>query len=165
MSELTQDALKSALSYDPESGVFRWAVSGPGRRSGAVGSWDKHGYLTVRLGGKSYKCHRLAWLWMTGSWPAGDIDHINGVRSDNRWANLRDVDRGRNLQNNMRNTSGRPTKTGYMGVYPSKGGKFEAALSINNKKVCVGRFSTIEEAVAAHRAAKARLHPGCLVAP
>lgn len=118
--------------------------------------------MTTRIAGKSYKLHRLAWLYMTGGWPMGDIDHLNGVRADNRFANLRDVPRGVNLQN-CRQAATHNLSTKVLGVYPAKGGHFCAALSVNNKKRHLGTFDTIEQASAAYLSAKRQLHAGCLI--
>jgi len=158
------ETLRSLLHYDPETGGFTRATSSGTRwKAGqSAGAWDLHGYKTIRLGRKSYKAHRLAWLYMTGEWPHGDIDHINGVRHDNRWANLRDVPRGVNLQN-QRATPSHNRSTRVQGVYPAKGGNYSAAISINNRKKHIGTYSSIEEARAAYIEAKRRLHPGSTI--
>lgn len=156
---LGADDLREILDYNPDEGVFRWKTCA--RRSWVgkeVGSWDLHGYKTVRLGGRSYKLHRLAWLHATGSWPTGDIDHINGVRHDNRLCNLRDVSRKTNLQN-MREAKNNHS-TGVLGVYPSRD-KFCAAISMDDKKIHLGTFATVDEAKQAYLSAKRRMHEGC----
>jgi len=158
---LTHDELLRLFHYDPETGVFTRKVKTPGRgrANETVGSADLYGYKTVRINRKSYKLHRLAWLYCKGEWPKGDIDHINGQRSDNRIANLRDVDRATNLQN-MRSPKHNKS-TGVLGVYPSRNGKrFEAKISISNKSRGLGCFDTIEQAQAAYFAAKQSLHAG-----
>ena len=150
------------FSYDPETGeVTRRLTTGTRSQAGAVvGSDDMHGYLTVRFGKRSYKIHRLAWLIAHGCWPVGDVDHINGMRSDNRLTNLRDVSRGVNLQNQRKAPNNK--STGVLGVYADKG-KFYARISIQNKSKHLGTYATIAEASAVYVAAKRALHPGSML--
>lgn len=159
---ITQSQLKAIYLYNPTIGTFvrrvksgyRWLALEP------VGSYDLHGYLTCRIDGKSYKMHRLAWLYVHGAMPDGDIDHINGNRQDNRIANLRCVPRQTNLQNQRKPTS-QNKSTRILGVYPSRTGKrFVAAISVNNKKIHIGTFDTADEAYSAYVAAKRQLHEG-----
>lgn len=153
--------LLERVSYDPETGVFRWIVSwcSKAKAGRELGSWDLYGYKTVRLYKRSYKLHRLAWFYMTGDWPTGDIDHINGVRHDNRWANLRDVSRKTNLENSHRPGSHKVSNLP-RGVANARAGRYSAHISHFNKTVYLGVFDTPEEASAAYRAAKKLLHLG-----
>jgi hypothetical protein len=162
---LTAAQLRELFSYDPETGIFTrlkttcWCA----KAGMEVGSDDMHGYKTVRIGKASYKIHRLAWLYVHGEWPKGDVDHLNGQRSDNRIANLRDVPRQTNLQN-CRQAASHNLSTGVLGVYPTRSGKrFEAAISINNRKCRIGVFDTVDEAHAAYIEAKRSLHAGCTI--
>jgi len=103
---LTQEKLKEILSYDPETGIFVWI-----KRGKVAGSLNSKGYIHLRVDKKSYQVHRLAWLYTYGYFPEHDIDHLNGIRNDNRVENLREVSRACNLQNqkiNSKNTSGFP---------------------------------------------------------
>ena len=99
---LTQKELKELLHYNPDTGVFTWRVSPS--RTVKVGQVAGHtpkntGYLQIRLSNKLYQGHRLAWLYMAGEWPRKYIDHINGVRDDNRWVNLREATQRQNAYN------------------------------------------------------------------
>ena len=99
---LTQNELKRALRFDPETGEFvRLASKQQPRLIGKATSRlpGLNGYLRIHVGSKRYSAHRLAWLYMTGQWPSQEVDHINGDRSDNRWCNLREVSRRMNAQN------------------------------------------------------------------
>lgn len=161
---ITAESLRRIFSYDAETGVFVRKVTTSSRAQAwmAVGSNDMYGYLTVRIEGRSYKLHRLAWLFVYGCWPEGDIDHMNGNRADNRIANLRDVPRAVNLQN-MRAASSHNRSTGVLGVYPAKAGRFCAAISAANKKQHIGTFDTEAEASQAYIAEKRRIHAGCTI--
>ena len=113
MSELTAERLRQLLSYDPETGVFRWlprpdlrASALRLRRLGQCGRDGKlptgsssTGYWQIMIDNRNYTAHRLAWLHMTGAWPEAEIDHCNGDRTDNRWSNLRPAVRGENCRN------------------------------------------------------------------
>lgn len=92
--KLTADILRSILDYDPETGKFDWRNN---RRK--AGCLDNFGYHRIQVLGKLYKAHRLAWLHYYGEWPEQDVDHVNGVRSDNRIANLRSATKGQQSQN------------------------------------------------------------------
>src|SRR5690606_3787035 len=101
-----------------------------------------NGYLVVYAKGRLFRAHRLAWVLMTGDWPAHDIDHINRNRADNRWANLREATRGQNLRNaGTKRSSG----TGLKGV-GAQGERFAAYIRLNGKKRHLGVFDTAAEA-------------------
>lgn len=107
---LTVERLKELVTYDPSTGTLVWNSTGKGRRKDkTAGKPDSGGYLRLCIDGSRYRVHRLAFLYMTGEWPQGEVDHINGVRTDNRWANLRRASRtqqGRNMKKFNTNTSG-----------------------------------------------------------
>ena len=101
-------------------------------------------------------------LWITGAWPEHDVDHINGVRNDNRWSNLREVTRTVNIQNQRiaqtRNVAG------LLGVSFEKArNKYKAGIVAGGKYHNLGRFNTAEEAHAAYLKAKRELHEGCTI--
>ncbi|MCK9994454.1 MAG: hypothetical protein Dbin4_02974, partial [Alphaproteobacteria bacterium] len=101
MAELTQSRLKELLHYDPDTGVFtrRVQTSSNARVGDVAGCLHPEGYRHIQIDGKRYAAHRLAWLYMTGEWPTNQLDHLNGVRDDNRWGNLREATHGQNQQN------------------------------------------------------------------
>ena len=156
---MTQAELKALLDYNPDSGVFSWRKSTRATRAGAVaGTRKRNGYLRIGINLRQYSAHRLAFLWMTGAWPDRDVDHINGVRDDNRWANLRQATEAENCQN-----LGGPTKnnkSGALGVHYHKGrGKFRADIRVGKKSITLGYFDELWEASAAYLRAKDELHP------
>src|SRR2546429_357861 len=90
--ELTAERLRELLSYDPETGVFTRRIATFGHSRGeVVGSTAPNGWNKIKLEGGSYRASRLAFLYMTGRWPTPQVDHVNRVRGDERWANLREV--------------------------------------------------------------------------
>lgn len=93
MAELTAGRLKELLTYDPETGVFIWRGwrSGSAVAGSVAGSLHSDGYVCIKIGRCLYRAHRLAFLYMTGSRPIGQVDHINMNRADNRWCNLRET--------------------------------------------------------------------------
>lgn len=157
---ITHEELIYKVSYNPETGLFFWNHNFGSRAAAGevIGSDDMHGYKTVRLNKKSYKLHRLAWFYVNAEWPKGDIDHINGMRSDNRISNLRDVTRKINLENR---TVSSKNACGLYGVYYDKRKKkYYSAISQNNKKIHLGMFETPEAAHAAYLQAKINSHAG-----
>lgn len=152
--------LMAWLLYDGDTGRFTWNAA-PVQRipAGSVaGGLNSEGYRVVRCMGVLYLSHRLAWLFCNGSWPSGDIDHINGVRDDNRIENLRDVSRSVNQQNLKR--ARRDNATGLLGVKRARKG-FEARINVSGRYVHLGTFSTPTAAHAAYLAAKRQHHEGC----
>ena len=101
MAGLTAERLRELLSYDPETGVFTW-VARPAQYilAGAVaGGVNNEGYWMIKIDGRTYSGHRLAWLWVKGEWPSSDIDHKNLDKSDNRFSELRLATESQNLAN------------------------------------------------------------------
>jgi hypothetical protein len=129
-------------------------------RAGSVaGTPDRKGHLQIQIEGQIYRSHRLAWLWMTGEWPNGVIDHIDGVRHNNAWANLRDATVSVNTQN-MRNPMRHGT-SGYLGVtFVKRRNKFQAQIGTKQARMFLGYYETAEAAHAAYLAAKRQLHEG-----
>lgn len=153
-NEPTAEKLRSILNYDQETGIFTWKVSTSRRvKVGAVaGCSNGDGYLLIQLQSRKYQAHRLAWLHTYGAWPTDQIDHINRIRTDNRISNLRDVSTKQNQQNagkRSNNTSGHP------GVcWHKRDSKWVARIKHNYKAIHLGYFNTLEEAVAARKAAE-----------
>ena len=158
--QLTQSRLKELLHYDPETGIFTRRVACSFRAPvGAVAGWvTGHGYRSVSIDYKPHLMHRLAFLYMTGEWPPEDVDHINGNRTDNRWANLRHASRSENNQN-IAGPKSHNRSTGLLGAWPSRNGGFFSRIRVNGKITKLGHFPTPEAAHAAYLKAKDELHP------
>lgn len=149
-SDLTQERLKELLGYSPETGEFK------NRDGKVVGSAKGHRYVRVYLDGAMHYAHRLAWLYMTGSFPESGIDHRDGDRSNNAWSNLREATQAQNLQN-IRESRGKTSSK--LGVsWHKAAGAWRAAIVKAGKQIHLGLFGTEDEAHLAYLAAKRELH-------
>ena len=159
--KLTAERLREVISYDPNTGEFIWiATLSNAAKAGTRPSYHSKGYLCIKIDGKLYKAHRLAWLFMTGDFPPRLIDHINGIRDDNRFSNLREATKSENQQNLKRAQAN--NKSGFLGVYASYG-KWRAAITLDGKLTHIGSFKTPEIAHAAYLEAKRIMHPACTI--
>lgn len=167
---LTADEVRELLDYDPETGVLTWRYRPDGVRGWNTKYADKpagtpnDGYVNINMRGKIYRAHRLAWLHYYGTWPECEIDHRNGVRSDNWIANLRDATRGINCQNLRRAHRGSSV---FLGVSWNTGnGKWRADIrdpARGGRTVYLGYFTCELQAALVYLCAKRRLHPGGLL--
>ena len=158
MSDLTAERLRELLDYDQETGVFTRKVKLCNRvKVGDVAGYlNRKGYICIRVDGRTHKAHRLAWLYVHGVWPQSGIDHINGIKDDNRIINLREATHSDNQQNLRKPHA--DNKIGLLGVSRSQG-KFKAQINVDGKVRTIGRFHIPEAANAAYLEAKRRLHP------
>lgn len=157
---LTQERLKELFDYQ-DGQLIRKTNRGRGGegnrwRAGTIlGSKLDYGYYGASVDFKSYKLHRLVWLWHKGYLPKLQIDHIDGNPSNNAIENLREVTPSQNMQNQRRPRV--TNKLGYQGVYKVKN-KFRATLTTNGKNKHLGYFHTPEEAHAAYILEKRKTH-------
>jgi hypothetical protein len=148
--------MEDSIIYCPDTGSLLWArhhrrTDLVGKEAGnAVGN----GYRQVKLNGKVWLAHRLAYFIQTGTLPAM-IDHINGDRSDNRFANLRPIDAVGNGQNRYGLNAN--NKSGVRGVCFSNG-RWLATIQVDGKSHRLGKFYLKESAIAARRKAEQELH-------
>ena len=156
---LTQDYVQELLDYNPYTGNLIWKkILSPRRQVGDIAGCDKHrtGYSQVQINGKQYAIHRIVWLWVYGDWPKQQIDHINGIRSDNRLVNLREASPKENQQNrgiNKNNTSG------YRNVSWDKyAKKWRAQFYREGKLYILGLYDSPEEANVVYLKEKAKYH-------
>lgn len=161
---LTVEEARSRLNYDPATGRLTWKKLRNTLRIGEEAkSLDVAGYVQVNISGTMVKGHRLAWLLHYGAWPDGDIDHINGVRNDNRISNLRCVSPKVNCQNQR--VGSRPSVTGLIGVHLQGRGsankRYRAKIWVDGRQIHLGGYATPEEAHAAYVLAKRKYHEGC----
>jgi hypothetical protein len=156
---LTAERLRELLDYDPETGVFTRRVDAGSRgKAGSVagGYHSRGGYLEIGIDGRVYYSHRLAILYVTGEWPTAHVDHINNVKDDNRFANLREATKAQNATNSKRRSD---NTSGFKGVgYDPRRRRWVARIRYGGRTTCLGRFKTPDAAHAAYRAAAQELH-------
>lgn len=164
---VTQERLKELLNYNPDTGVFEWKIDIRAGRNKAflivaagarAGFYGTYGYRYFVADGERHAEHRWAFLYMTGKLPPKhiDVDHVNMVRDDNRWANIRLATRSQNMQNIT--SPHADNQTGKLGV-EVKRDKFSARICINGIRYSLGSFATADLAHEAYIAAKRKLHP------
>lgn len=162
VADITAQRVRELFEYNPETGLLihrsnrHWRVVAGSSPTGKMRS----GYVRVAVDRNMCLVHRIAWLHYYGKSPEFQIDHINGDKSDNRIANLRDVPPVVNNEN--RRVAQRRSKTGVLGVSP-RYGKFVAALQAKGVFMYLGLFDSVEEASAAYVSAKRALHGGCTI--
>lgn len=153
-SHITVDRLHELFHYNPETGVLTWKVDriGGTKAGQRAGCKNTIGYRTVNVDGRRMYEHRVIWQMVTGLPPSRQIDHRNGVRDDNRLANLREAT---NAENN-RNTGVKSHNTsGHVGVsWAKREGKWRAYITVNGRQIGLGYFNEIEAAIAARLAAQ-----------
>lgn len=165
--------VRKFLLYDPETGIFTWKARGDGGRN--TKSWNtryagrsadkprlKDGYRQILIMSKNYLAHRVAWAYLNGAWPVDLIDHINGVRDDNRGSNLREASDRLNNENIRKKR--KDNKSGYLGVhFDRKANKFMAQVRHNRVAHVVGYFEDPKIAHEAYLSAKRKMHEGCTI--
>jgi hypothetical protein len=164
---LTADQLRALLDYDAATGVFTWRRREPLRQYDKT--WNTRyagkpagtptvpkGYIQIMADGRLHLAHRLAFLWMTGAWPAFEIDHHDGNRTNNRWSNLRLATSSQNKMNGVRRSD---NSSGYRGVrFDKRRNHWIAEIMANGMTFYLGSFQTVEDAAAAYAEAAGRLH-------
>lgn len=165
-NKLTVEVLHELIHYEPETGKFFWKErplkyfdterrcrfwNGLYANKETMTSTRDYGYKQGTILTGNYKAHQVAWFYCYGYWPEG-VDHINGIPSDNRLENLREVGQDHNNKNQRLSSH---NKTGIAGVYWDKNrGKWAAKISVNNKSKALGRFTDFFEACCARRKAE-----------
>lgn len=144
---LTADVLRRTFEYDPHTGAITRILKTGRRKPVSSVSWS--GYILACVEGVVHMGHRLAWCLHYGRWPVGEIDHINGVRSDNRISNLRECSHRQNTQNQPARKSSR---SGIRGVSPRRK-RWRAQINEGRRNIHLGTFDTFEEARAVFQAA------------
>lgn len=154
MLTLTQEELKKYVNYDPETGVFTRKVARGGRKVGDVaGALNWKGYLLFSINDTPYRAHRMAWLYVYGGMPKDQIDHINGVKTDNRICNLREASNTENCRNVR---VGKNNTSGVTGVsWHTRDSCWEAQIMVNRKTIKLGKFHRFEDAVQCRQEAEA----------
>lgn len=156
-SILDQKTVRELLEYDSSTGIFKWKKKRRGIKvDKPLGTDNGFGYLRITVLGKSYYAHRLAWLYEKGEFPENEIDHINGIKSDNRISNLRSLTTQQNAQNKIFPKSNNKSKT--LGVsWHKKANKWQAHVCIYKQRKYLGLFNSIEDAHKAYLKEKSRI--------
>ena len=140
-NSFTAEEAKKVWNYDPESGILTWK-NPCNRKSQFIGKragyTDPIGYTYVSFKNSRYLLHRIIWLIVTGKWPENEIDHINGIKNDNKLENLREAT---SVQNKMNCEKRKRNKSGYKGVsWDKQKQKWRAQISIRGKRLHLGYF-------------------------
>lgn len=164
LCDLTAEFVRSILRYDEATGQLFWRDRADiparinkrlaGTKAGCVAG--PRGYIVIGIRGRVYLAHRLVWLIVTGEWPAGGLDHIDGNTLNNRFSNLRESDQTAN-NGNMRVP--RHNRSGFKGVYRDRAnGRWAAMIQYRGKKNFLGRFASAEEAARAYDRAAVEIY-------
>ncbi len=152
---LSQSRLKMLLHYDPDTGIWIWLRKNGTKRSQAGSVFNQGrsaGYRRIMIDGKSYYSSHLAFLYMTGDFPNGEVDHIDRNRGNDRWINLRKTNHIKNCQNRG---SRNDNKSGYPGVsYNTQYDKWKADITVDKQRIYLGKFHTLQEAINARKFAE-----------
>lgn len=156
---ITQELLHKMFFYDPNSGSLLFKPYLANKRKKQVAGYPhSRGYLCVSIEGKKHLLHRLVWMFHYGSFPSKQIDHVNGIKTDNRIENLREANNSENQQNQKKPPSS--NTSGFLGVTKyKKRNNWVAGIKINGKRINLGYFDSPEEAHAVYLAKKKELHP------
>lgn len=161
---LTQTRLRELFDYNPETGIFTRRPPAKRKAGNRLSYFNKpagslhniHGYVSIHIDGEKFRASRLAWLYMTGEWPQHEVDHINGNRANDSWANLREA----NSSEQKMNTAIRSDNTsGVKGIgWNKRQGKWHARIKAYGVQTHLGYFDDLEQAKAARKAAEVRIH-------
>jgi len=145
---INQKYLKEKVRYEPITGEFFSVETGVKYKA-----TDKDGYLIIRIKDKNYRAARLAFLYMTGKMPQHTVDHIDQIKNNDSWNNLRDVPMSANKLNMTKPRKG--NTTGYLGVSFHKAtGTYQAGIKVCGVRKQLGYFPTAELARDAYLKAK-----------
>lgn len=157
---ITQEQFKRLFHYDPMTGIFKrlYTKKCVRKRNAADAGYQQinaRGYKCVRVwvpGIGEYLAHRLAWLYMTGSFPKAQIDHINHDATDNRWKNLREATNQQNMKNKSISSYNKSGLTGV--VWRDKRKKWSSQITVNYKQIHLGMFDNFLDAACARKCAE-----------
>jgi hypothetical protein len=153
--QITREEVLAALDYDRDTGSFKWKRRGKGVTVGTIaGSIGSNGYRQIVINKNRYPLHHIVWLVEHGEMPPSMIDHINGAPTDNRISNLRVTN---NTMNQWNQKMHRDNTSGVKGVHRNKG-KWLARISVEGRRITLGRFEAIEEAEGVIKAAREHYH-------
>ena len=150
---MTQEKLKDILHYNPDTGTFIWKINRGRIKLGDIAGRLSR-YIQIGYNNKKYAAHRLAWLYVYGKMPDGEIDHINHEKTDNRILNLRDSTREEQAQNMVQRKDNRSGTTGV--GFRRDANKWHARITVDKKQMHIGYYFTKEEAIVARKKAETK---------
>jgi hypothetical protein len=159
--KLTIARLKEVADYNPDTGIFirKIRTSMNTKVGDKLGSLNNNGYMYAMIDYETFSIHHLSWFYVYGVMPMHCIDHINGIKTDNRISNLRDIPFINNMQNERKARVN--STSGYLGVRWRKDrSKWVATLRVNGKAKRLGSFDNKEDAYQCYLEAKRLYHPG-----
>lgn len=159
-NEFSVDRLRFLLDYNKDTGMFVWKndpkMTLKTKVGKVAGSVNNRGYWRIQIDRKTYQAHRLAWMYMHGKFPDGQIDHINRIKTDNRISNLRECTNAENAQNRPIQKN---NKSGFIGVFwRDLDKKWVAQIKINGKPIRIGLFDNKIDAHNAYKLEKKKVH-------
>jgi hypothetical protein len=154
---ITQLELKEVLHYNQDTGIFTWI--NPVRKTMLnviAGTMSHERYVVIKINKKTYRAHRLAWLYVYGNFPSSILDHINGIKSDNKINNLR---KATSQQNNFNRKNESINTSGHKGVHWETAREiWKAVITINNRHIYLGRYKHKQEAINAYLTSAKKYH-------
>lgn len=154
--DLTQARVQELFLYDPITGVMINRVTRRTAKAGDVaGQLNSQGYRAVKVDGYLYSMSHIIWLYVTGHWPKEEMDHINRVRDDDRFVNLREASRSQNCIN--KDKYAKVNSLGYRGVQRYFN-RFRSVVCVGQREYFVGTFDTLELAALAYDLKAKQLH-------
>jgi hypothetical protein len=152
MTKFHFERLRALLDYDQHTGIFRHRIARGGINAGDVSGCIKNdGYIRIKIDDRGYYAHRLAWLWMTGKWPAACLDHKDRNKANNAWSNLRLATRAQNAANSKLKSN---NTSEFRGVSKEREcERWRAEIRLGGKRKYLGCFKTKEEAALAYSTA------------
>lgn len=154
---VTYEKLRSVLEYNPDTGIFIWKKNISSRAlKGNIAGTYADGYSNITIDKHIYRAHRLVWLYCFQEWPSEHLDHINGIKNDNRLDNLREAS---NIENSYNIKAHKDSSTGIKGIYFNKANNnYRAQIRYNGKTISLGSFKTPEEASLAYNIKAKEIH-------
>jgi len=148
---LTQSYLQSILNYNLDTGIFIWK-----HNNKIAGTKHRQGYIHISVNNKKYAAHRLAWIYIYGSFPKYMIDHVNGIKSDNKIINIREATANQNQHNKSLNKNNTSSVKGVH--WCDLMSKWQARICVNTKRINFGYFDSLEFAELVIQEARMKYH-------
>lgn len=160
----SQSRVQELLDYNKDSGIFKWRINRSNIKAGTIaGCLSLSGYWYIRVDKRLYLAHRIAWIYVYGSLPGAQVDHVNGLRADNRISNLRLATNSQNQQNRKKAQS--TSSTGLIGVNTDMRRRkpYQAIIKKDGVSKSLGYFYSPEQANSRYLSEKRKIHEFCTI--